>query len=145
VTVEAILDNKGREVVTIASDATLEQVAKRLIEHRIGALVVTAPNASERMVGLISERDVVRLAAEFGTSALKLPVAAAMTSRVLTCKPSDSIDGVMGLITRERVRHLPVFDGDKLVGLISIGDVVKFRLNEQDQEIGMWRELFTAR
>ena len=107
--------------------------------------MVTAAGPASRIVGLISERDIVRFAAEFGPPALRLPVATAMASRILTCSPTDSVDGIMALITRERVRHLPVFDGDKLVGIVSIGDVVKFRLNEQDQEIGMWRELFTLR
>src|SRR5262245_8175723 len=129
-TVAAILQNKGSDVVTITSDASLEHVAKKLTKHRIGALVVTG--ADEQVVGVVSERDIVRLSAEFGTSALKLPVATAMASRVLTCGPNDSVERIMSLITRERVRHLPVFDGDKLVGIVSIGDVVKFRLNEQE-------------
>ena len=144
-TVDEILQRKGRDVITIASDSTIEQVARRLTDHRIGALVVFAAGTADRMVGIITERDIVRLVAERGAAALALPAAAVMTGRVMTCSPSDPIDGLMALITRERIRHVPVFEHEKLAGIVSIGDVVKHQLDEQAAEIGMWRELFTPR
>lgn len=143
-TVDDILSVKGREVITIAADSSLEDVAKSLLLNRVGALVVVAGSAA-RMVGIVTERDVVRLVAERGAAALSLPASAAMTGRVLTCAPGDSVDGLMALITRERIRHIPVFDHENMVGIVSIGDVVKHRLDEQATEIGMWRELFTPR
>ena len=141
--VEAILNRKGREVIKISADATLQQLAERLHEHRIGAVVVA--DASGEMVGIISERDVVRAIATSGPAALKLAVHAAMTTHVTSCDASDSLEEIMTVMTRKRIRHLPVTHQGRIVGIVSIGDVVKQRLDEQDQEIGMWRELFTPR
>lgn len=143
--VEDILKNKGASVVTVTAGSTLEEVAKRLTYHGIGAIVVVADEDSDRMVGIISERDIVRLAAGQGAAALSMRANAAMTERVVTCSREDTIDEVISLLSREKIRHVPVFEHEKLVGMLSIRDIIENRLDEQAMEIGMWRELFTPR
>ncbi len=142
--VESILVNKGRSVATLPPDATLRALVSELAERRIGAMVVADPGGGA-IRGIISERDVVRACAQNGTAALDIKVSEVMTRDVFTCSPRDQIVDIMGLMTKQRIRHVPVVDGDQLVGIVSIGDVVKFRLGELDQEVGMWRELFAPR
>jgi CBS domain-containing protein len=130
--VEQILAGKGREVVTIAPDRSLAEAAACLNERRIGAVVVV--DGSGEVQGIISERDVVRAVAETGAEALESPVSSRMTKKVVTCVPTCSIDEIMGLMTDGKFRHVPVLDGGRLAGIISIGDVVKQRLGDIEAE-----------
>ncbi|HEY6860531.1 MAG TPA: CBS domain-containing protein [Pseudolabrys sp.] len=120
---KSILAAKGGEVVSIDSSADLAAAAELLTKRRIGALVVL--DAGGRLVGILSERDIVRAMAESGNAVLRLPVAQVMTRNVSTCDVNDSISSVMDRMTKGRFRHMPVLDKDRLIGLVSIGDVLK--------------------
>lgn len=130
-TVAAILTNKGPEVVTARPDQTLEAAAKLMTERRIGSVLV---REGDEVVGILSERDIVRTVAAKGAAALTMPVASAMTREVVFGHPGDTVDKVLGLMTERRIRHLPVKDGARLIGLVSIGDVVKKRIEDVEQE-----------
>ena len=131
--VRAILDDKGREVATIAPAASLADAVGSLRDHGIGALVVTSDGAT--IAGIISERDVVRALAAHGMAALGRTVSSVMTSAVATCRAEDTVDGVLQLMTDRRIRHLPVVDeGGRLDGIVSIGDMVKRRLQLLEDE-----------
>ena len=131
--VQSILSKKGSEVVTIAPTATLAEATALLRDKGFGALVASADGSS--IDGIISERDIVRALATEGTATLERDVASCMSAEVFTCQASDSIDALMSMMTERRIRHLPAVDGDgKLTGMISIGDVVKFRLGELERE-----------
>ncbi len=140
--VESILAGKGHVVHTIGPEAALDDLVKDLAERRVGALVVT-DRQNGRIVGIVSERDVVRAVANHGPGAGRLKVRDAMTADVRTCVPEDDINTIMAVMTRYRLRHLPVMADGKLVGIVSIGDIVKHRLDELGEEVTMWRELFT--
>lgn len=127
-----LLDKKGRGTVTIGANETLAMVFAVLAERKIGALVVC--DRDERVVGIISERDLVRAVARDGERVLAWPVEAAMTSEVITCTEDDTVDRVMEKMTAGRFRHMPVVDDGKLKGVISIGDVVKNRIEEVERE-----------
>jgi CBS domain-containing protein len=131
-TVKAILCKKGRDVVTIDPSATLEAAIATLAEQRIGALVV--PGADQRVIGILSERDVVRTFAELGADALTRRLAQVMTREVVTCGEGDTAVAIMELMTNGRFRHVPVVERDRLVGIVSIGDIVKHRLSIMEQE-----------
>jgi CBS domain-containing protein len=131
-TVRAILSLKGRECVTIAPDASLAEAAALLSQHRIGALVITGPE--RRIVGILSERDIVHQLAKASEGALKQPVSSAMTREVVTCTEDETIPDLMKRMTAGRFRHVPVADRGKLIGIVSIGDVVKHRLAELERE-----------
>jgi CBS domain-containing protein len=131
-TVRAILSLKGRDCVTITPDASLAEAARLLSHHRIGAVVITGPEL--RVVGILSERDIVHQTAKSGESALKQPVASAMTREVVTCTEDETIPDLMKRMTAGRFRHVPVVDRGRLAGIISIGDVVKHRLAELERE-----------
>ena len=137
-TVKAILSRKGRDVVTIAPTADLSAAVKLLAERRIGAIVVTGPD--HRVAGILSERDIVRTLADRGPAALDDNVAAVMTRKVSTCTEADTIASLMEWMTAGKFRHLPVVEQGKLVGVISIGDVVKFRVEEIEGESNALRE-----
>jgi CBS domain-containing protein len=124
--VSHILNTKGRSVVTAAPHDTVRSVAKALAEKRIGAIIVT--NQNNVIQGIVSERDIVRCIATQGMDALEIPVSKIMTSKVKTCADEDSEIELMALMTENRIRHLPVVNNGKLGGMISIGDVVKFRI-----------------
>lgn len=130
--VQEILARKGGDIVTIEPVATLAQAVTMLTERRIGALVVTG--ADRRIVGIVSERDIVRTMAAHGFAALDLPVAEAMTRKVVTCGTTDTVREIMERMTAGKFRHVPVVEQGRLTGIISIGDVVKFRLQEMEQE-----------
>ncbi len=130
--VKQILDVKGHEVVTIGPDAPISEAITLLAQHRIGAVVVTG--LERRIAGILSERDVVRLIGAKGADALSLPVSAAMTSKVHSCAETHSINQVMEIMTRGRFRHLPVEKDGCLHGIVSIGDVVKMRIEEVERE-----------
>jgi CBS domain-containing protein len=138
-TVAAILKAKGSHVETTHPDTTLYTVAWQLKSRNIGALVVVGEDDT-RILGMISERDVVRALIEHDAHVLALPVSRVMTTSVFTCTPRDRITAVMALMTRHRVRHLPVLDDRRLVGIVSIGDVVKHRLDELELEANVLRE-----
>ena len=137
-TVKAILSRKGRDVVTIAPTADLSVAVKLLAERRIGAIVVTGPD--HRVAGILSERDIVRTLGERGPAALDDNVAAVMTRKVMTCTEADTIASLMERMTAGKFRHLPVVEQGKLVGVISIGDVVKYRVEEIEGESNALRE-----
>jgi CBS domain-containing protein len=140
--VKHILVGKGREVVTITSDATLSEAARELARHRIGALVVKDEEGA--VLGVISERDIVRAVSEASVFALPKPVSAYMTRGIATCSETDTVDSLMETMTTGRFRHLPVLEEDKLVGIVSIGDVVKTRIAETVQEATTLREYIAA-
>jgi CBS domain-containing protein len=127
-TVAEILSEKGREVATIVPERTIAEAVDELARRRIGALVVI--DGRNRVAGIVSERDVVRSLASRGAALLDEPVGSIMTREVVTCRESETIDQVMGRMTRGRFRHLPVVEGGRLVGIVSIGDVVKARIEE---------------
>jgi CBS domain-containing protein len=130
--VSHILGVKGRNVFTVRPADTVEAVAKLLGEKRIGAVVVT--DLAGHIAGIVSERDVVRHIASEGAAVLKKPASAIMTSNVHTCADGDSEQELMTLMTTRRIRHLPVVKNGKLDGMISIGDVVKFRIEAIERE-----------
>ena len=131
-TVKTILSEKGSNVVTINPNATLEEAIAMLGAKRIGALVVLG--ADQRVIGILSERDIIRVLAERGADALQEPLAQTMTRVVVTCGEADSVSDLMERMTHGRFRHIPVVEQDRLVGIISIGDVVKERLGEMARE-----------
>jgi len=137
-TVKAILSRKGGDVVTIAPTENLSAAVKLLAERRIGALIVTGPD--NRVAGVLSERDIVRMLSERGPAALEELVAAVMTRKVTTCTEADTIAVIMERMTAGKFRHLPVVEQGKLAGVISIGDVVKYRLEEIERESDALRE-----
>lgn len=130
--VNHILSLKGRDVATIDPGRTLSEAAKVLAERRIGALLIV--DGQRPVSGIISERDIVRAVAKHGAKALDEPVSRFMTEKVLTCTGETSVTHVMGLMTQQKFRHVPVVEGDRLVGIVSIGDVVKERLEEVEAE-----------
>jgi CBS domain-containing protein len=130
-TVRAILDTKGHQIISVTPDATLAAAVKLLSERRIGAVLVIA---DRHIDGILSERDIVRVIGERGAAALDEPVHSVMTRKVISCKPSDTVSAIMEMMTSGKFRHLPVLEGDKIVGLISIGDVVKWRVKEFETE-----------
>jgi CBS domain-containing protein len=138
-TVKAILSRKGNDVITVEPTVTLSAAVNILAEHRIGALVVLA-GADEQVAGILSERDIVRALAQRGPGALQEAVGQVMTRRVVTCTESDTVAALMERMTQGKFRHLPVVERGKLVGLVSIGDVVKHRLGEMEHESNALRE-----
>ncbi len=130
--VAAILKDKGEGVFTMRPDNTLLEVATELASRKIGSVVVTEVGGF--IAGIISERDVVRVLAERGPEQLSAPVEQAMTKSVVTCTLSDTIDELMAEMTARRFRHLPVVDDGQLIGIVSIGDVVKQRIAEAEME-----------
>ena len=140
--VHTILREKGSDIHTIGPGTTIAEAAARLREFGIGALVVSEDGAT--ITGIISERDIVYGLAEQGAGFLGLTVSDAMTVDVVTCSPEDSGRGVLSRMTEHRMRHVPVVDGGRLVGLVSIGDVVKSRLQEIMSEADALRDYITG-
>ncbi len=143
--VQAMLNakNGGTQVATIRSDITIDAAIAVLKEKKIGALVVS--DDGRQIAGILSERDVVRALADEGGSLLEKPVSSIMTSEVKTTDPGAKIDDVMSEMTRSRIRHLPVVQDGALCGLISIGDVVKHRLEELESETSVLRDFIVGR
>ena len=137
-----ILKTKGSNVVTSGADETVAATARLLNLKRIGAVVVC--DAPGTVIGVISERDIIRGIAINGQRALDMRVGELMTSEVIVCKPTDTIAEVMQVMTDGRFRHLPVIEDGKLQGIISIGDVVKNRLEETDLEARSLRDYVLA-
>jgi CBS domain-containing protein len=137
-TVKTILSAKGGNVVSIEPTATLDAAVKKLAEHKIGALLVLGPD--RRVTGILSERDIVRVLAEQGAVALAQPLSQVMTRKVVTCSESDTVGVLMERMTTGKFRHVPVVDQEQVIGIISIGDVVKHRLHEMEQESAALRD-----
>jgi CBS domain-containing protein len=131
-TVREILNEKGSDVVTLTPDVSVGEAVAMLAKHRIGAIIVT--NGAGVIKGIISERDIVRRLAEDGPNSLKAKVSELMTANVKVCAESHSNNDVMEIMTNGRFRHLPVERDGKLIGVISIGDVVKRRIAEVQRE-----------
>jgi CBS domain-containing protein len=140
VKVAEILRSKGANVLTVERAVSLRSALERMAVSGVGALVVTGPDGS--MVGIVSERDVVRALATSGAMALDAAVEDVMTREVITCTPDDKITELMVVMTRRRTRHLPVVDGPRLAGIVSIGDLVKARVNELEMESQILREAY---
>jgi len=137
-TVKAILSHKSPDILSIEPTATLAEAAKLLAERRIGAVLVLGIEG--RVAGILSERDIVRALAERGTQVLNERVERVMTRKVLTCTEAETVASIMERMTAGKFRHLPVVDQARLVGIISIGDVVKHRLHEMERESAALRD-----
>ncbi len=131
-TVKAILSRKGTDVVTVEPKASLTETVKMLASKRIGAVVVTG--LDRRVIGILSERDIVRAIGERGPQVLDETVDSVMTRKVVTCAEADTVAAIMERMTAGKFRHLPVVEDGRLAGIISIGDVVKSRLEEIEKE-----------
>lgn len=137
--IRRILARKGNDVQTIGPRATIGEAVDRMVEVGISALVVTEDGAT--IAGIVSDRGIIRAMARRGTDILTDRVATVMTAEVITCTPDDSIESVMQTMTGRRIRHIPVVDDDGLlIGLVSIGDAVKHRLDEMAEETEAMRE-----
>ena len=142
-TVGIILAGKGREIFTIEPNATLAEAVRLLAEKRIGAAPILG--ADRRIAGIISERDVVRALAERGAAALDEPVSRTMTRKVETCGEGETVANLMERMTAGKFRHMPVVDQGRLVGLVSIGDIVKHRVQEMERKsVAMRDYIMTA-
>lgn len=137
-TVMSILAAKGGSIVTIEPSATLNAAAGVLAARRIGAVLVLG--AGDRLIGILSERDIVRVVAERGASALDDTVGQVMTRNVATCTKDEAIDSIMERMTTGKFRHMPVVESDRVTGIVSIGDVVKRRLETMEQETEAMRD-----
>jgi CBS domain-containing protein len=140
--VASILKSKGRSVTTAKPGMTLQDVAARLASKKIGAIVVVG--SKSEVAGIISERDVVRAISERGADCLSEPVSSVMTRSVVTCSESDTLDQLMAAMTAGRFRHLPVVEDGRLVGIVSIGDVVKHHIAEVEMEASALRTYIVA-
>jgi CBS domain-containing protein len=126
-----VLRTKGAAVATITPESSVSGLLNELSLHNIGAMVVVS---ADGVVGIVSERDVVRKLHEHGVELLKLPVSQIMTTMVATCSPTDTVDHLTAVMTTKRVRHIPVVENNRLVGIVSIGDIVKQRMEELESE-----------
>jgi CBS domain-containing protein len=140
--IKHILRDKGREVVTISCDATVSEAARTLARKHIGALVVRGTDGA--IAGIFSERDLVQALADASVSALAQSVSVHMSRAVVTCRESDTVDELMEVMTARRIRHLPVLDAEKLIGIVSIGDVVKSCIAETAREAESLRGYIAA-
>ncbi|CAA7612996.1 CBS domain-containing protein [Magnetospirillum sp. SS-4] len=141
--VEAILKTKGSNVFTVRPEHAVADAAALLTNKKVGVAVVC--DAKGKLVGVLSERDIVKGLSQYGKSALEMPVRNIMSSPVVTCSPSDSIKAVMEVMTERRIRHLPVVEKDELLGIVSIGDAVNFRLHEAQMEMNVLRDFAATR
>ena len=139
--IESILKRKGTDVTTITPEASTKSAADWLRARNIGALVVTRGNA---VLGLISEREIVHAFSRYGERAASMPVKETMQYGVTTVSPDESVNRVMNLMTRHRARYMPVLSGGNLAGIVSIGDVVKHRLEDLELETNVLRDVYNA-
>lgn len=139
--VEGVLQAKGADVVSVGPETTLQEAAVVLRSRRIGALLVL--NTSGAVQGILSERDIVTAVAEKGADALASAVSTVMTTDVVSCLPSDTVEALMSVMTDHRIRHLPVIADGQLLGIVSIGDVVKRRLSEVSDEAKALQDYIT--
>lgn len=136
-TVRTILDSKGHQIQSVEPNAKLAAAIKVLGERKIGAVLVMSQG---QMEGVLSERDIVRVLGERGAAVLDEPVSAVMTRKVVSCRQSDTVSAIMEIMTLGKFRHLPVVEDGKVVGLISIGDIVKWRVQEYEAEQAALRD-----
>jgi CBS domain-containing protein len=141
--VTSILKTKGSQVVMATPETRIATIVRELTAKSIGAVVVSEDSVN--LLGLVSERDIVKSLGVFGARTLELRASDIMVRRPVTCQPDDTITRVMAEMTRHRVRHLPVVEGGRLHGIVSIGDIVKHRLDELETEANILREGFLAR
>ena len=140
--IAAILAHKGRDVFTVDPHSSVGTVIELLRDHGVGALVVSVDGVT--VSGVVSERDIVRGLAEIGHRVLTTPVASMMTEGVVTCTPGDTTEQLMEIVTTQRIRHVPVLDDGRLVGLVSIGDIVAARVRELEDETHVLRDYITS-
>lgn len=139
--IENILARKGEDVVTIDISLHLRSAAELMMRNRIAALIVTDGGEP---VGLISEHDLVGALADNGSNAADTPIGEVVTGPVLAVSPDESLKRVMAMMTRKRVRHLPVFEDSELIGIVSMGDLIKYRVEEMELESNVLRDLAIA-
>lgn len=142
-TVETILKTKGRNVFTIRPEHSASEAAALMAAKRVGVAVVC--DAKGRVVGVVSERDIVAGMDRYGKGIIDMPVRSIMSAPVVTCTPADAAKKVLEVMTERRIRHLPVLEGEELVGLVSIGDAVNYRLKQAQMEVGVLRDVAAAR
>jgi CBS domain-containing protein len=140
--VEQILKDKGHAVVTLGANHTLQEAARLLDDKKIGAVV--ALGVDDSIIGVLSERDVVRQMARQGAAALDMPVGSAMTRTVVTVLSTTPVDEALQIMTDRRIRHLPVLHEDKLAGVVSIGDLVKWKIAETESEARAMKSYLSA-
>jgi CBS domain-containing protein len=138
---QAILDRKGRGVITINPSATLKDAVDQMVKNGIAALIVTSGDV---IAGITSEREIVRAISRHGERALTMPVMEALAPGIFRIAPQDSLKHAMNLMTRHRVRHLPVVADGKLVGIVSIGDIIKRRVDDLEMESNVLRDVYIA-
>ncbi|SFJ31470.1 CBS domain-containing protein [Bosea sp. OK403] len=136
--VAQLLGDKGHDVISVQPHRTLAEAVRTLSEKRIGAVVVTGADGA--LVGILSERDIIRALGANGAAALEMPVSRAMTAKVVTCRPQTSMDELMEMMTSGRFRHVPIVENGKIAGIVSIGDVVKHRVAEIEAESRAMRD-----
>ncbi len=136
--VSAILKQKGADVETTHPEVSVAEAARRLTEKGIGSLVVC--DTQGRVVGILSERDIIKGISTHGQAVVGLPIKSIMTDGIITCAPDDQVKHIMSVMTRQRVRHIPVLVDRKLVGIVSIGDLVKSRLGQTELEVNVLRD-----
>ena len=141
--VSSILRRKGTHVETARPQTTVGEAVRRLTEKGVGSLVIL--DSAGHLLGVLSERDLVRALSEHGPSSWTVPVQEVLTKRPAMCKPEDSLRDVLSAMTRRRARHLPVIAGEALVGIVSIGDIVKGQLDELELEVGVLRDYARVR
>lgn len=141
--VEAILKTKGSVVFTIRPEHSVADAAALLTNKKVGVAVVC--DAKGKLQGVLSERDIVKGLSQYGKAALEMPVRNVMSSPVVTCAPGDSVKTIMGVMTERRIRHLPVVEKEELLGIVSIGDAVNFRLTEAQMEMNVLRDVAATR
>ena len=141
-TIQEILHRKGGQVVTARPTATVLDTVRTLTEKRIGAVIVEDDHL--RPAGIFTERDFAKAVAAHGASALTMPIGKLMSAPIISCRTSDSIERAMAVMTRAKIRHLPVMDGGALVGIVSIGDLVHQRLEDKELEAEVLRDLARA-
>lgn len=141
--VAKILETKGRNVFTVRPDHSIAEAAQLMSTKKVGVAVVTDKNG--HIAGILSERDIVAGITQFGKGVVDMPVRNLMTSLVATCKPADSVKLVLETMTGRRIRHLPVVENDELIGIVSIGDAVNYRLKEAQLEMGVLRDFAVTR
>jgi CBS domain-containing protein len=140
--ISQILKAKGRAVATARPDATLLEIVAKLAQKKIGAIVIVGDKGE--VAGIISERDVIRRMGERGEQALNEPVSQSMTASVVSCQESSTLDELMELMTQGRFRHVPVIEDGALVGIVSIGDIVKHHIAEVEMEVTAMRGYFVT-
>lgn len=141
--VSDVIATKGRRVTTLLPTDTVERAVRLLAEQRIGAVVVE--DQWQKLAGIFSERDLVRLLAHEGPAVMQRPLQSVMTHNVITCRATDGIDDILRLMTLNKMRHVPVMENGRLAGIVSIGDLVNHRLTEKQQEAEVLLEISRMR